>query len=284
MLLREICICPQSPNFFSPWCASVKSCTVENTVNFKGNRGAQQRNEHILKFDSPVVFFAGDNGSGKSTLLETLAVKCDLPTAGADDSQVDATLSRPTELANSLTLRWNRQTRTGFFLRAEDFFGFQKRINTLCDELNGQVAGYKSELLENPKDEGIQRAIGFISGQVAALKATYGENADSLSHGEAFFNFFQKRIAPRGLYLLDEPEAPLSPLRQLAFLSLIKEATRNGSQFIIASHSPILLAYPDAQIFDFNLPAPAPAKYEDLENVNLWRSFLNNPEAFLRRI
>jgi predicted ATPase len=278
LLLREIYIRPSQPNFFSSWCAS------EGSLIKGHSRGKQQNCEHLLTFDSPVVFFAGDNGSGKSTLLETLAVKCDLPTAGADDSQSDATLKRPLELANSLVLRWNRQTRTGFFLRAEDFFGFQKRINTLCDELNEQIEGYKRELIENPNDEGIMRAIGFISGQVAALKSKYGENADALSHGEAFFNMFQKRIVPRGLYLLDEPEAPLSPLRQLAFLSMIKEATQNGSQFIIASHSPILLAYPGAQIFDFNLSAPVPTQYEDLENVNLWRSFLNNPEAFLRRI
>jgi len=277
MLLREICIRPSQPNFFSPWCGN------EHSAN-RGRVSSRNSGEHLLKFDSPVVFFAGDNGSGKSTLLETLAVKCDLPTAGADDSQIDQTLSRPAQLSNSLVLRWNRQTRSGFFLRAEDFFGFQKRTNALRDELNAQIAGYKRELAENPDDEGIKRAIGFISGQVAALKSKYGEDADALSHGEAFFNFFEKRIAPRGLYLLDEPEAPLSPLRQLAFLSLVKEATKNGSQFIIASHSPILLAYPDAQIFDFNSTSPTPTKYEDLENVNLWRSFLNSPEAFLRRI
>ena len=89
---------------------------------------------------------------------------------------------------------------------------------------------------------------------------------------------------PRGLYFLDEPEAPLSPLRPLAFLRLMRDAAEGGSQFVIATHSPILLACPDAQIWNFNTVPPQTCAWDDLENVQLWRGFLNSPGSFLRRI
>jgi predicted ATPase len=122
-------------------------------------------------------------------------------------------------------------------------------------------------------------------GQLHALRTQYNGDLDERSHGESFFTFFKARFIPNGLYLLDEPEAPLSPLRQLAFLSLLKEmVSEHNAQFIIATHSPILMAYPDAVILSFDKSPIAPVEYDDLEHVSLTRDFLNNREAFLRRL
>ena len=108
---------------------------------------------------------------------------------------------------------------------------------------------------------------------------------DHRSHGESFFSFFQARFVPDGLYLLDEPEAPLSPLRQLAFLSLIKPLVeKQRAQFIIATHSPILMAYPGATILNFDVLPIAPIAYDDLEHVRLTRDFLRDPASFLRHL
>jgi predicted ATPase len=117
------------------------------------------------------------------------------------------------------------------------------------------------------------------------MKNRYGEkDLDSYSHGEAFLNLFQARFVPGGLYLLDEPEAALSPSRQLSFLSALKQMVGQEAQFIIATHSPIILAYPGAQILQFHEGAIREVKYNGLEHVNLTRDFLANPEAFLRHL
>jgi predicted ATPase len=237
-----------------------------------------------LEFTAPVTLLAGDNGTGKSTLLESLAVSAQLTTAGEEDAEFDDSLAGARELGRHLRVGWSTKTKRGFFLRAEDFFAFQKRTNRLRADLQGQVARYQAELDENPDDQGIRRAIGYIRGQIAEMEAKYGADADARSHGEAFFLFFEKRLTPKGVYLLDEPEAPLSPLRQLAFLRLIREAVGQGSQFVIATHSPILLACPEAQIWDFNAVPPQCRTWDELENVQLWRGFLNAPGSFLRRL
>ena len=106
----------------------------------------------------------------------------------------------------------------------------------------------------------------------------------AMSHGESFLNVFAQRCVPGGLYLLDEPETPLSPLRQLALLSHIKQRVTQACQFIIATHSPILMASPGASILSFDNDAIAPIAYDDVEHVSLTRAFLNDPEAFCRRL
>ncbi|BCM93263.1 hypothetical protein IAD21_05152 [Abditibacteriota bacterium] len=238
-----------------------------------------------LQLEAPVTFFAGENGAGKSTLLEALALSCELPTMGSHDAEHDPTLEGVGQLARSLQLGWRRRTRQGFFFRAEDFFGFQERIAQMKRELLAQIASYESELGDNREaNHAIQRAIGFIRGQIHALDARYGEDPDARSHGEAFLNAFRARIAAPGLYLLDEPEAALSPLRQMAFLKLVKDAVEAGSQFIIATHSPLVLRMPDAQILDFEGVPPCPCEWEDLASVRLWHAFWSSPESFLRRL
>ena len=121
-------------------------------------------------------------------------------------------------------------------------------------------------------------------GQLADMQRRYGDGLDSRSHGESFLTLFQSRFVPDGLYLLDEPEAALSPMRQLTFIAALKQMVLENSQFIIATHSPILLAFPDAQILQFANGAIREVKYKELEHVQLTKDFLNNPDPFLRHL
>ncbi|MBK8784417.1 MAG: AAA family ATPase [Anaerolineales bacterium] len=120
--------------------------------------------------------------------------------------------------------------------------------------------------------------------EVGALKRRYGDGLDARSHGEGFMALFQSRFVSGGLYLLDEPEAPLSPLRQLSFLSALKQMITEDAQFIIATHSPIILAFPEAQILNFSDGEIRMVEYDDLEHVTLTKEFLNNPGAYLRNL
>jgi predicted ATPase len=116
------------------------------------------------------------------------------------------------------------------------------------------------------------------------LETRYGGDLDSYSHGESFLQFFQARFVQDGLYLLDEPEAPLSPARQLVFLSMLKRMVEQQTQFIIATHSPLLMAFPGATILTFDEPPVHPVAYDELEHVTITRAFLNNPDQFLQHL
>jgi len=257
--------------------------SVELKPSAKGQTGfpfslplVQQFGE--IEFRSPVVFFVGENGSGKSTLIESIAAGINLATVGGEDVSRDKSLANARALGKQLKLAWHDKTHKGFFLRAEDFFNFAKRLQTMqvelqeiADEFENEYSGYALGL-----------AKGAALGQRRALIERYGEDLDANSHGESFLKLFQSRFAPGGLYLLDEPEAPLSPQRQLALLSMLKEMVEQDAQFIIATHSPILMAYPEAQIFSFDSHPVSETAYDEVEHVSLTRRFLNNPNSFLR--
>jgi len=123
-----------------------------------------------------------------------------------------------------------------------------------------------------------------VLAQRRALIERYGEDLDANSHGESFLKLFQARFVPGGLYLLDEPEAPLSPQRQLALLSMLQEMVEQNAQFIIATHSPILMAFPGAAILSFDQHPVREIAWEETEHVSLTRAFLNNPQRFLRHL
>jgi predicted ATPase len=112
----------------------------------------------------------------------------------------------------------------------------------------------------------------------------YGEDPDARSHGETFLNLLEQRLVVEGLYFLDEPEAPLSPLRQLSLISLLKQVVADGSQLVICTHSPILMAFPGAEILLFDGDQLTPTPYDELDHVRLTRAFLNDPESYLRRL
>lgn len=237
-----------------------------------------------IKFKAPITFFVGENGSGKSTVLEALACAVESITVGSESVKTDKTLAPIRRLAKYLKLSWTKRTRKGFFMRAEDFFGYAHSMRQTREELEEEIKNVDRDYQGRSKlTQDLARSA--YSGQLAAMKNRYGEkDLDNYSHGEAFLNLFQARFVPGGLYLLDEPEAALSPSRQLSFLSALKQMVGQEAQFIIATHSPIILAYPGAQILQFHEGAIREVKYNELEHVNLTRDFLANPEAFLRHL
>lgn len=234
-----------------------------------------------VKLRSAVTFLVGENGSGKSTLIEALAAAVGSVVVGGEDVRSDKTLAHARALGSHLKLVWEKRTHRGFFLRAEDFFNFAKRVNQTTAELEEMALDFEREGM---KGHGLRLAQGVARGQRRALTSRYGEDADARSHGEGFLNLFQSRFVPGGLYLLDEPEAPLSPQRQLALLSMLKGMVEQDSQFVIATHSPILMALPGAEILSFDDAPVRRVPYDEVEHVALTRDFLNNPEAFLRRL
>ncbi len=236
-----------------------------------------------IALTTPVTFFVGENGTGKSTLLEGLAAATGLPTVGAESAATDPTLAAQRELGKALKLVWARRTHRGFFLRAEDFFGFAKQVSAMKAEMHARVAELEAEY-QGRSDYAKGLAQGPMRGSIAALEARYGGELDARSHGQSFLTLFQSRFVPDGLYLLDEPEAPLSPQSQLALLALIADGVAQSSQFIIATHSPIVLAFPGATIISFDQVPPASVPFDELEHVNLTRSFLNDPGAYLRHL
>ena len=241
------------------------------------------RSLESIEFASPITFFVGENGSGKSTLIEAIAVAASLPTVGSDEVSADASLKAQKKLASSLRLQWKPRTHRGFFLRAEDFFGFAKRLAKTRAEMQARVAELDEEYRDRSSwAKGL--AQGPAMGSIAEMDRRYGENLDAQSHGQSFLQLFKARFVPGGLYLLDEPEAPLSPQSQLTLIAMMHEMIQQQSQFIIATHSPILLAYPGAAIYSFDGGKVELTTFEELEPVNLVRSFLNDPRQYLRHL
>jgi predicted ATPase len=241
------------------------------------------RSLDALDLPGPVTFFVGENGSGKSTVLEAIAAAARLPTVGSDETQSDGTLAAQRELGDALQLVWSRRTKRGFFLRAEDFFGFTKRLAVMRAELLARIAEIDVEYADRSA-----YARGLASGPARAslgeLEARYGVDLDANSHGQSFLHLFRSRFVPGGLYLLDEPEAPLSPQSQLGLMAMMADMVAEDAQFIIATHSPMLLAYPGARIVSFDEVPVRAVEYAELDSVRLVREFLAAPDRYLRGI
>lgn len=236
-----------------------------------------------IQFTAPVTFLVGENGSGKSTVLETIACAVESITVGTESVKTDKTLAPVRNLAGYFRLAWTKRTHKGFFLRAEDFFGYAKSMRQTRKELEQDLNEIDRDYKDRSKYAADLARLAY-QGQLAAMKNRYGNDLDNYSHGESFLTLFQARFVPNGLYLLDEPEAALSPMRQLTFLSALKQMVQENAQFIIATHSPILLAFHGAQILHFQEGRMKEVKYDQLEHVQLTKDFLNNPESFLRHL
>jgi predicted ATPase len=200
-----------------------------------------------------VTFFAGENGSGKSTLVEAIAIAAGFNAEGGSRNVTVSTRASHSDLYKHLRLvRGTGRPRTGYFLRAESFFN---------------VATYIEEL----RDPGIS--------------AAYGDRPlHERSHGESFIALVQHRFGPKGLYILDEPEAALSLRGNLALMRRMHDLVAEGSQFIVSTHSPILLGYPDAKIYVLSSEGIAQVPYEKTEVVELTRAFLDGRDQFLRHL
>jgi predicted ATPase len=239
------------------------------------------RSLDALEFTTPVTFFVGENGSGKSTLLEGLAASAGLPAVASADVKQDATLAAQRELADAFRLTWDRRTHRGFFLRAEDFFGFTKTLARMRADMLAELDAVADSYATRSAHARALRE-GPLRASLADMEQRYGQDLDANSHGQSFLKLFRNRFVPGGLYLLDEPEAPLSPQSQLGLLAMIKDMVAEDAQFVIATHSPILLAFPGATIYSFDEVPVARVPYETLEHVVLTRDFLRDPERFLR--
>jgi predicted ATPase len=239
--------------------------------------------EQTMSTEAPVSIFVGENGSGKSTLLEAIAVAAKSITVGSSQAAADSSLRAAQKLARELRLTWSKRSHRGFFMRAEDFFGYAKLMQQSRDDFRAEIEAIKADPSLSERARGL--ALMPHAGQLAALEQSYGEGLDTRSHGEAFLALFQTRLVPDGLFLLDEPEAPLSPRRQIALLAMMKDAVENnGAQFIIATHSPILMGFPDAAIYSFDGGAITQISYEEVDHVIITRDFLNHPQLFLKHL
>jgi predicted ATPase len=168
-------------------------------------------------------------------------------------------------------------------MRAEDFFGYARRISQLRDELEQRLAHIDEEYAGRSETARVYARMPYAS-EIADMRRYYGEGLDARSHGESYLAFFRARFVPEGLYLLDEPEAPLSPLRQLSFLVMLRSMVEQRGQFIIATHSPIIMAFPGAAILCCDGGEIHEVAYGELEHVTLTRDFLQAPEQYLRHL
>ena len=236
-----------------------------------------------MNLPGPVTFFAGENGSGKSTLLEALAVVARLPTVGATEAVRDDSLAAARRFGRALTAVWRGRTHRGFFLRAEDFFGFVQRLQRERAEMEARIEQVERDYVG--RSELAKRlAMGPAAASLGAMEANYGKDLDANSHGESFLRLFRARFVPNGLYLLDEPEAALSPQSQLGLLAMMSEMVEQGGQFIIATHSPLLMAVPGATIYSFDDSPLREVAYDAVDGVVLFRDVLAAPERYMRRI
>jgi predicted ATPase len=234
-----------------------------------------------LDLTAPVTFLVGENGSGKSTLLEGLAAGSGAVAMGSRDLARDETLRAARAFAGAYRFARKRQPKAKLFLRAEDVFGFTQRVAGDMASLREIEADLDRDL---PDSYGKRLAMGAVRGQRGALAGRYGDDPDARSHGETFLALLSARLAPKGLYFLDEPEAPLSPLRVLALMALLKERVAQDCQFVVATHSPILMAFPGADLRLVEGDRIRHVAYEDIEHVRITRAFLNDPERYLRHL
>ncbi|MDN4620615.1 AAA family ATPase [Paenibacillus sp. PsM32] len=206
-----------------------------------------------LDLEHPVTFFVGENGSGKSTLLEGIAYQCGFHTASGSRNNSYEVDQSQSALGDYLRLSWLPKLTNGFFMRAESFYNFANHIDEtekICP------TGYNNY---------------------------GGKSLHHQSHGESFLSLFTQKFTKsreQSIYLLDEPEAALSPARQLSLMRIIKDLSPR-SQFIIATHSPILLGYPNAEIISFDQDRLQPIDYQDTDHYQITRRFLENPKRIL---
>ena len=241
------------------------------------------RQLETLNVDAPVTILVGENGSGKSTLLEGIAAAAHLPTVGSDSLERDSTLNAQRTLGAALQLIWNRRATRGFFLRAEDFFGFTKALAALRNEMLVRLDEIEAEYRDRSAwAKALARQPAATS--LAELERRYGMDLDANSHGQSFLKLFQARFVPGGLYLLDEPEAPLSPQSQLGLMAMIGDMLKQDAQFIIATHSPLLLGFPGAVIYSCDRVPVERVAFDELEHVLITRDFLNAPDRYLRHL
>ena len=234
-----------------------------------------------LRFESPVTFLVGENGCGKSTLLEAIAIGVEATAAGAHQPLDDETMVSARSLASGFRFGRKGFAKRKLLFRAEDILGFTRGVVRNMDDMRDIERDLKDTLIDG---YGKELALASVKGQRRQLEIAYGKAPHEQSHGETFLAILRQRLKSGGLYFLDEPEAPLSPARVLELMALIRDCVALQCQFIIASHSPMLMAQPDSQILNFQSDSIRPVPWGELEHVTLLRAFLNRPEQFVSEL
>lgn len=233
-----------------------------------------------IDLGAPVSCFVGDNGMGKSTLLEVLAFRLQLPHMDGTGYHGRGFVAAR-KLLPYLEVEFAVHRSVGFFFRAEDFGDLlnsvdrqDQRLHAQLEDLQGEVPDH---IIEDMKDS--------ANHQLHWVRKEYGHELQGFSHGEAYLHILQQQVRGPGIYLLDEPEAALSPARQLALLHFMKEHLRtHRSQFIIATHAPIIMAFPKALLYEITPDGMEQKPLEGLEHYTLTKAFLDAPERFLRHL
>lgn len=237
--------------------------------------------KHIqsLPFDNDVIIITGDNGCGKSTLMNLLATALNLYRINSGDTPIKSLK----ENSNIIKPLYTNTKTHGFFFEAEAFITY---LHFLVKEKNEALGELKRVETDYAKRSDYAKMMAKVPHQksLQELDNLYDYDITKRSHGEAYLDFFASRLRPNQIYLLDEPETPLSSQNQLTLLAMIKDAVQNNCQFIIATHSPIIMAYPDALIYQVADHGINKIAYQDIESISLLKQFLNSPEQFLRHL
>ncbi|MET3576077.1 AAA family ATPase [Bhargavaea ullalensis] len=230
-----------------------------------------------MDFRTPVTIIAGDNGTGKTTLLEGIAAAADSILISREPMEGNASLAHAHELAEHLALSWSVKTRNGFFFRALDFVTYTIEVARMREDAREAM----EEIRE--RNPGSLEILPYAR-TYSELRNLYGEGLEQRSHGESFLDLFQARFRPGGFYILDEPEAPLSPSRQLVLLAMLNDMVAQGAQFLISTHSPILMAFPGADLYEIQGGRIESVDFDEIEHVRMTKDFLDAPERFLRHL
>lgn len=240
------------------------------------------RNTKELNFNNDTTIFVGENGSGKSTLLKAIAYYNN--SINVSKEKMDSVYyNSEKELSNKLKISYSVKTRNGFFFSGEEFITFINNLKEMKDNLETDIKEMREEFKDKSKYVR-DLALGTLRSQLKALKTKYDGELGRKSHGEGFLTFFRSRMHKKGIYLFDEPETPLSATNQYQLVVLLTDLVKNGSQVIIATHSPILMALKNAVIYNFNDEKIERINYDDIESVIFTKHFLNNRSNFIDRI
>lgn len=211
------------------------------------------QNTKTILFDTPITFFIGENGTGKSTLLKALAIRCGIHIWQSEFNLRYEQNPYEDDLYKTISVQWQNGPVPGSFFGSQIFSHFAKNLEE------------------------------WAINDAAMLKYFGGKSLITQSHGQSLMSYFKSRYTIKGLYFLDEPETALSPASLVDLLNLLIQLSRQGhAQFLVATHSPFLLACPGARIYSFDNKKVAPIKYEDTDYYTLYKNFMNHPEIFIK--